>query len=203
MKRLICLQLTACMIVELLITSCSSVKPEINSTEITTSTTIETSLTTDEDYLEVANQILTLIFEEYGAKRNVSRVNPITTLGPCRGITEEEQKTHILSYAKHFNIDTHDYSNLVNLYFELNYMKSTRLSIKSSYDYYIDYDNIYTGDYDGRLNVSLPAYDPQSGYVLVYKGAIYGPTDGFGALYLYKYTDGQLILLDLYTYMMM
>jgi hypothetical protein len=112
----------------------------------------------------------------------------------------------------------YDISELYDKFLEIN-KNSQTLTLKSSVAeaYYIDYDSkfnqylnelwveIESEDYDfwnimksnfprfnGFYDVSMPAYDPDTGYVLIYSGYLAGPVLGMGELNLLKYEDGEL-----------
>jgi hypothetical protein len=112
-------------------------------------------------------------------------------------------------------------AGLVDRFFELNGDNRT-LEIKSSLDggYFIDYDQKYdqflvdtsNGQYAGRnpwaewvgknipdfagfANLSIPAYDPATGYAVMYGGFTYGGLGGSGDFYLLKYDAGKLTVI--------
>ena len=96
---------------------------------------------------------------------------------------------------------------------------SVRLNINSSVKdgYYVDYDGVFSryvinDENSGWLrlqifhpqvwgfsSISLPAYDPESGYVLIYIGNRMNSIthySGGGDISIYRYIDGELTLLD-------
>ena len=56
----------------------------------------------------------------------------------------------------------------------------------------LDAYNVISPHYSGYVEVSIPAYDPETGYVLVYRGWQGGGLLGSGRLYLLKYESGEL-----------
>lgn len=112
----------------------------------------------------------------------------------------------------------YDFTNLLNRLVEIN-QESTRLNVDSSVHdgYYIDYDGVFSryvtnDEYSGWLrlqmfhpqvwgfsSISLPAYDSESGYVLIYVGnrmnSITHYSSG-GDIAIYRYIDGELTFLD-------
>jgi hypothetical protein len=123
--------------------------------------------------------------------------------------------TTIKEYLAKYN---YDFTYLIELFSEKNQLKN-RLSINSSIDngYYIDYDAIFSRYFDNSGNgylrtnifrpqvskfveVSLPAYDSTTGYVLIYVGETNNSTNQFGgsgSIYVYKYLDGKLNYIDI------
>ena len=227
MKKLIYVQTCVCVIIGLLITSCSSTKPETSITTITgsateisyttitltTTTTITTNLTIY-SYPEEYNQILALLLKTNETDGNYTVVDPKTSIGTEFLDTEEEKKNFIINVATRFRNVTYDFSGLAIKLYEIN-LKYKYLTLQSSIDdgYYVDYDGKFSqyftkdgGGWEkwhreypeahGSTSVSLPAYDPQTGYVLVYIGTQYDWLMGQGVLGLYKYIDGQLINID-------
>ena len=111
----------------------------------------------------------------------------------------------------------YDISDLYDKFLELN-KSSQQLTLKSSVEegYYVDYDGkfnqylnelsdevewgesfwytmkIYFPRFAGFYDVSMPAYDPDTGYVLIYDGYQAGAVLGWGRLNLLKYEDGEL-----------
>jgi hypothetical protein len=86
------------------------------------------------------------------------------------------------------------------------------LTLKSAPEdgYYIDYDNKFSGYFPNnffkrlfwflryttisiKMEISYPAYDPQTGLVMEYLGE-----PGYGSLYVFKYGNGELTLFNRY-----
>lgn len=108
----------------------------------------------------------------------------------------------------------YDFRSLFNRLLENN-KDSVRMQINSSIKdgYYIDYDNIFSKDeseysYDwpswyvfrpqvsGCMNLSFPAYDPETGYVMVFVKTESGESTWGGYFSIFKYLDGKLILVE-------
>ena len=119
----------------------------------------------------------------------------------------EQCKKHIKEDLK---IRGYDLTEVIDLLFERN-KTSVRLTLESSrtHGYIVDYD----GERDkyfkkdgggwekwykdhprstGFTSVSLPAYDPKTGIVLVYEGIMHDGTFGSGGFIAYKYKRGKL-----------
>jgi hypothetical protein len=86
-------------------------------------------------------------------------------------------------------------------------------SIPESHKYVVDYENRFDRDLDlyswtgwyffhphaaGCLEVTLPAYDPVTGYVLIYEGWVNGGLTGYGQYILLNYRDGQFEYISSY-----
>jgi len=109
-------------------------------------------------------------------------------------------------------------SGLYDQLLEIN-RNPTLLPIKSSFNegFFIDYDYLFeqftaqigpdlftpgedkwkveriiSPHYSGSITISLPVYDPATGYVLLYSGYTGGGLYGSGGLYLMEYKDGNL-----------
>jgi hypothetical protein len=108
---------------------------------------------------------------------------------------------HLKEYFKERG---YDFDNLVDRFFELN-QEPVRLTLKSSPEegYYIDYDGKFDGygwfrlyllrpHATGHTHISMPAYDAETGYVLVFLSYQNGLTDGAGFTIVFKYEGGQL-----------
>jgi hypothetical protein len=113
-----------------------------------------------------------------------------------------------ISLKEYFKERGYDFDKLVDLLFELN-QEPVRLTLKSSPEegYYIDYDSKFKRYWWFRLhllrphaaakvNVSMPAYDAETGYVLAYLSNYSAGDAGIVALMAYKYEDGKLTLID-------
>jgi hypothetical protein len=119
--------------------------------------------------------------------------------------TQPPYKIINISHLKeHLNESDYDLDNLADQLFELN-QEPVRLTLKSSPEegYYIDYDGRFDGYGWFRLHllrphatgytyVSMPAYDAETGYVLVYLAYQNGPMAGAGFIVAYKYEGGKL-----------
>jgi hypothetical protein len=101
------------------------------------------------------------------------------------------------------------------MFFELN-EESAQLTLESCPEegYYIDYDGMFAKYFDsmwsggwakwydfhpyaaGYTEVSMPAYDSETGYIIVYIGTQYDSLIGNGGIYVFKYEDGILTKID-------
>jgi len=112
-----------------------------------------------------------------------------------------------------------DYTNLIEHLFKIN-QTSEKLNLNSSPQngYYIDYDEIFSRyqriaglsdvplrwilfhpQAESSTKISKPAYDPETGYFLIYiqhvSSSIIRP-GGSGGIYIYRYKDRELTLAD-------
>jgi hypothetical protein len=114
------------------------------------------------------------------------------------------------SEVARIKLDDYDVGDLFDLLVAIN-KKSVRLSIKSSPQdgYIIDYDGTYKKyfeengggwrewykdhpDAHGYTQISLPAYDKEKGFVLVYIDIQSDDVVGVGSIDAYRYKDGKL-----------
>jgi hypothetical protein len=131
--------------------------------------------------------------------------------------------------TEYFLRNGYDISSLLDKYNTFNYPSNTlALDLTMDNGVFIDYDNsiddylqeatdgmcrdgffgAYFGDFiypnfqhfAGIHEVSLPAYDPETGYVLLYSSFLLGPVWGEGKLRLFLYDKGELI--ELLSYQM-
>jgi len=111
-----------------------------------------------------------------------------------------------------FNQRGWDFTNLVNQLFELN-RKTAIITLNSSpvdgynFEYEKNFEQYFNKELSkaweqwhadnpkayGIAHISIPAYDTQTGYLVVYAFDMSGPVSGRGTVYAYKYTAGQLI----------
>ena len=195
MNKMACLVFSACLITGLVITSCSSAGG---------------------NYPESANRILALLLKIDHANGDYTVVSPETSTGMGQLENDEDRKNLIANITRNFNKGTSDFTRLATLFCDIN-SQSQRLTLESSTKdgYFIDYDGKFSQYFDkdgggweklrqenpqarGMTNISLPAYDPQTGYVLVYMGTQYDWLAGAGYMYLYKYTRGKLTEINSY-----
>ena len=226
MKKSIYLLLSAFLIIVLLDTSCSSATTEKSSTPITTNSTTEinnttiTITTTSTTTLTVisypvqANQILALLLKTFANNGCYTVVYPENKVFGFSLVTADDRKNLISYMSQVFTKDNYDLTNLAGMLFDIN-VKFKTLTLESSTNdgYYIDYDGkfqkYFQGDggggekwhqehpeANGLTVVSMPAYDLQTGLVLVYMGTQYDWLYGSGSFYFFKYTDGNLIKID-------
>jgi Leucine-rich repeat (LRR) protein len=129
-------------------------------------------------------------------------------IAPIMGLRDFIDTEFIISSFEHLG---YDLSGLAERLIELN-KEPAYLNIESSqeYGYIIDYDSKYTSYFydldDGWYKLrkenplagtidqlSIPAYDPDTGLVIVMRGWQADWTAGGGNLILYKYENGRLI----------
>ncbi|MHC4682130.1 MAG: hypothetical protein ACYTEK_25980 [Planctomycetota bacterium] len=136
-------------------------------------------------------------------------VGPQTTFGHVDMNDPREVEQRKKYIQENLKIEAYELSELIDLLCENK--KSVRLSVESSrangyvVDYEGEHDKYFKKDggswkkwYEdhptatGFTHVSLPAYDPKTGIVLVYKSSISGPRFGGGGIIAYKYESGRL-----------
>jgi hypothetical protein len=214
MNKLIYFILSACLITGLLTPACSSCKPAVSNTSITNSSTTTTGFTADDNYLEQANQILSLLLKSHDSNGDYTVVSPETSTGVDWFDTAEEAKNYIIDTATRFNTLTYDFTNLANQLYEIN-LKYKYLTLQSSTKdgYYVDYDGKFSQYFEkdgggweqwhqehpeahGSTSISIPAYAPKTGYILIYMGTQYDWLMGSGGLYVFKYIHGKLTEID-------
>jgi hypothetical protein len=163
------------------------------------------------------NAILTLVLSEPYKDGGYTVVDAQTHGYGKDSKEDKEQREYIVKKMKAAG---HDVSGLVNQLFEHN-QKSVRLTLKSAPEkgYLIDYDRKYSKYFDqkgkgggwdqwykenpkahGHTTVSLPAYDPKTKLVLIYKGTQSHWLAGAGYIILYRYENGKLV--ELYKVML-
>jgi len=125
------------------------------------------------------------------------------------GFTVVDPYTVPVGIVPSIKLDDYDIGNLVDLLLALN-KESVRLSINSSPrdGYIIDYDGTYAKYFEedgggwrewhkdhpeahGYTQISLPAYDKESGLVLVYQDIQSDYLVGVGSIDVYRYKDGK------------
>lgn len=154
------------------------------------------------------NEIITLVLKNMDSSFGYTVVHPETSMGSSLDASRVESYKNIIKHE--FNTVDYDFSMLSDQFFKAN-EKPTLLNIRSSpeHGYYIDYDNRFTRYFQsgfgwiqlrishpftaGMTEISLPAYDPKTGYFLISVGRQFDWLAGFGAIYAYKYENGQLI----------
>jgi hypothetical protein len=128
-------------------------------------------------------------------------LKPETTLGKLDLSDDSKINMWKNNLKSSFREQGYDVPDLVDKFFEINKVHEL-LTIKSSPPdgYYIDYDGKFdrNGMYDqsilypkagGYLEISSPAYNPETGYVLIYEGFQAGPMFGSGGFQLLKLND--------------
>ena len=155
----------------------------------------------------VENQILALALTDRFKGSDYTVIKPDTNLTLVKAATIKERLAQ----------SGRDYTNLITRFFETN-QNTVRLSVSSSIKngFYIDYEgkfaryfenggggwlrlNIFHPQVSSYTKVSFPAYDPETGYVLLYIRRTFNTHShpgGDGILYVYQYADGKLTLLD-------
>lgn len=162
----------------------------------------------------VENKIIALAVIDDLARSNRYEDNKYVVISPDTTISIF---LHYPSDIKDFTAQTgYDITPLAKELLEIN-QETARLSLASSVNdgYYVDYGNTFpryfTNRYfgwlrwrlhpqvSGYLRVSLPAYDPETGYVLVSIRTVYNSyTEGHTDrnISLYRYIDGKLTYVD-------
>lgn len=151
------------------------------------------------------NKILSLILDNPDAYPGYAVINRYT------GFDDDiiNDKDYILNY---FKTQGYDFSDLLNQLIERN-QNHPMLTIRSSREqgYYIDYRDVFSvffnyvpfsdswdkmyefyPDAHGIYTVSIPAYDPVTGYVLVYMAGGIHSLASSGWLTAFQYKDGKL-----------
>jgi hypothetical protein len=128
----------------------------------------------------------------------------------------ESMKNYLINTYKAGAEDTYDEAIVYNInstfnkWIELN-PKAPQLTIKSSPQdgYYIDYDGKFSRYFENissgwmrwhlcrpfvgpSVDISLPAYDPHTGIIIMYIGQQADSLMGAGSIYLFRYQDGEL-----------
>jgi hypothetical protein len=157
------------------------------------------------------NTILSLILTSPFADGGYTVVSPRTSLDGL-GTTQYAQTSfggigYIRAYLR---VRDYDLTGLIDILAERN-KESTPLTIASSIrqGYYIDYENKFSRYFEkggggweqlraenpwahGMTTISLPAYDPKTGIILVYIGTQWDWTTGEGRIYAFQYRNGVL-----------
>jgi hypothetical protein len=131
-------------------------------------------------------------------KPEVSIDNPIFPNSDGINILKTELKSN--SNLKNINFDP----ALIDQFFEIN-KNPCKLNIASNPQagYFIDYAGQFDNyDWKGihsfhprvgaKLRISLPVFDPQTGYILIYEGWSFDSLMGVGRIYAYKYENGKI-----------
>jgi hypothetical protein len=157
-----------------------------------------------ETYNEIYNKILAAVLKWTDNDGRYTIVDSEISLG--YSINKKYLKEDITS---EYNTDSYDFTGLVELFYLNRIYK--RLTLQSSIEdgYYVDYDGKFAKYFqaDGggweklrrehpmascMTTVSIPAYDPETGYVLVYMGVQCDWLMGQGGIVIFKYTRGNL-----------
>jgi len=151
------------------------------------------------------NTLLSMIFSGQYSNGGFTVIAPETEISH---ITPDKiNKDYII---KNFAHNGYKVEQLMELLFIHN-ENPTLLTLESSPEngYLIDYDESYKKYFqangggwqqwyidhpnaNGYTSVSLPVYDPESGFVMIYKGTQTHNRSGSGWIHLYKYLDGKL-----------
>jgi hypothetical protein len=169
------------------------------------------------------NKVLEMVLKElYGHRIGYALVEPEISIGGLNNYQEglantKEMLLHELSrfikdgrlsikYDDAFvDIDESTIYDLVDKFVEVNRLPGT-IGVKSSPldGYYIEYkkeseysylNNIVRPMISPYVDLSLPAYDKNSGLIITYIGEQYGPLMGQGRIFLLKYENGKIITL--------
>jgi hypothetical protein len=151
-------------------------------------------------------KILVLIL----ANRDPEETGYYTVVDPMLGYSGFQDAEHAEYIRSSLNEGVLDIG-LIDKFIELNkYPSKANLPSNPEAGYYFDYagqfDRYYENGCDngwsrvykfhpnsrGHLAVSLPAYDPETGYVLIYERWVWGCLFGSGDIYLYKYENGSI-----------
>jgi hypothetical protein len=156
--------------------------------------------------LTVEEKILVLILENEDPNETGHYVVVNPMLG-YSGFKDAETREHVRDSLNEGVLDI----GLIDKFIELNKNPSkANLPSNPAGGYYFDYEGQFNRYYQngcnngwsrvyrfhpnarGSLSVSLPAYDPETGYVLIYEGWVGGCLFGTGDIYLYKYENGNI-----------
>jgi hypothetical protein len=152
------------------------------------------------------NNIIALALSDRFNNGGYTVINPETTIPD---ITSDRIDAQLSK-------QNYDFTNLLSTLFKIN-RTPVKLNLKSSprEGYYMDYNGMFSRYIDkhgggwlrwrvfhpqvsGYTQVSLPAYDPQSGYVLIYmqhtrNSRFFG---GGSDIFAYQYKNGELTFID-------
>ncbi len=142
-----------------------------------------------------------------------SKVEGVTAVAPMTYVYGQDSKdlASTRKYIKErFPVANYDIARLFDTLMEKNRI-SVRLTLPSSPEkgFIIDYDGTFKKYFEkggggweqwhkdnptlrGHTTVSLPAYDPETGFVLLYIATQSEPLSGSGYILLYKYSEGNL-----------
>jgi hypothetical protein len=170
----------------------------------------------------VENEIVELYLSQLSSQMTPGSfivLNPVTRAAIFTKTESEEAKQQrreetLKYFADYYDSNHYDISAVYDRYIEVN-QNPIVLTIKSSKadGYYIDYNNrlteflegkypgieVYMRDfvdfpgYGASFYISMPAYDPVTGYVLMEVDFVGGMTSGGGNLLLFKYENGKLV----------
>lgn len=155
------------------------------------------------------DKVLALVLtERFNKDGDYSVISPFTVF----------PDTELDTVKERLNIYSCDFTELINRFFELN-DSTVSLSLNSSPSkgYYVDYKGIFSKYIEhsggtslrwllfhpqasGYVSISMPAYDSETGYFLIYIGyssVSYHHPGGSGDILLYKYEDGKVTLVDI------
>jgi hypothetical protein len=170
----------------------------------------------DVEYTE-ENKILSLVLTSYSPKSSSTEDNvsfivvdpdtPSFSSDTVRDFVSSESIKSRL-HERGYNVDA-----LVDRLFEAD-KEPSRLKLASSLDggYFIDYDSYFSWHHETRrggflnfylfrlfhphaiygFNVSVPVYDSESGYVLIYREGFFPFVGGSGGVDLFKYEAGEV-----------
>lgn len=168
--------------------------------------------------LSIEDKILSQAVSDRLGAQSGSKENHYTVVYPGTSMPFIDVATKTSTIEEFSDKYGYDFTYLITRLVETN-RESTRLNIDSSvYDgYYVDYDGVFSryvtnDEYSGWLrlqkfrpqvrgfsSISLPAYDSESGYVLIYTGNRMNSITRYsfgGDISIYRYIDGELIFLD-------
>ena len=167
------------------------------------------------------NRILTLVLKEFfGGNSGYAVIHP-EMHERIGGISPEEREHAKEYIADHFlytndgvvsslGIEDENVISLIDRFLEIN-QDPGKLTIPSSPEdgYYIDYDGRFSRYFQGgasggwtrwrltrpnagpSVDLLLPAYDAESGLILMYIGMQGAPLSGSGYIFLFQYADGE------------
>jgi len=154
--------------------------------------------------------ILSQVLRSPNTNANFTVVAPMTTLSTLDGETPEDLARSKKYVRESLKVEDEHIDQLVVALIQKN-KKPVRLELPSAPKdgYLVDYDGKFENYFkdngggwerwhtenpkaNGWTSVSLPAYDPQTGLILIYKGTQSHWRAGAGYLILYRYVNCQL-----------
>ena len=167
------------------------------------------------------NRIMTLVLKEFfGGDIGYEVIKPemYRRIGGVSPEEREHLKEFIIDRFHYttdgaelsINIEDENVLSLIDRFLEIN-QDPGKLTIPSSPEdgYYIDYDGKFSRYFQGGVSAGwtrwrltrpnagssvdllLPAYDAESGLILMYIGMQGAPLTGFGDIFLFQYKDGE------------
>jgi hypothetical protein len=156
------------------------------------------------------NELLSLALYHSNKDGIYTVVAPRTSMG-YGSISNPQELAQRKKYIReNLKLSGYDPAMLIDVLFERN-KEPVLLTLPSAPEkgYWIDYDSRFAGYFKtdgggwqkwyrenpqarGWTQISLPAYDPQSGIVLFYSGGQYNYLAGAGYIIAYRYQDGAL-----------